>query len=54
MTALWNVPMENFVVWVLWAAAAFLLVGAVTMLFGMAAYGKEMKQILRKLTGRKR
>lgn len=53
MTALWNVPMENFFVWVLWAAAAFLLVGAVTMLFGMAAYGKEMKQILPTLTGKK-
>ena len=54
MTALWNVPMENFFVWILWAAAAFLLVGAVTVLFGMVAYRKEMEQILRTLTGKKK
>ena len=54
MTALWNVPMENFFVWILWAAAAFLLVGAVTMLFGMVAYREEIKQILRTLTGKKK
>ena len=54
MTALWNVSMENFFVWILWAAAAFLLVGAVTVLFGMVAYRKEMEQILRTLTGKKK
>lgn len=54
MTALWNVPMENFFVWILWAAATFLLVGVVTVLFGMVAYRKEMEQILRTLTGKKK
>jgi len=46
MTALWNVPMENFVVWVLWAVGAFFVVGAITLVFGVIAYSKELKSIL--------
>lgn len=54
MTALWNVPMENFFIWVLWAAVSFLAVGAVTLLFGLAAFPKELKPvILRVLPKRK-
>lgn len=54
MRVLWHVPMENFFVWILWAAATFLLVGAVTLLFGMVTYREELKQILRLLTGKKK
>lgn len=54
MTALWNVTMANFFVWVLWAAGVFLAVGAVTLLFGMAAYPRELKSmVLRLLSKRK-
>lgn len=53
MTALWHVPMENFFVWILWAVATFLLVGVVTLLFGMVAYRQDLKQIFRLLAGKK-
>lgn len=46
MTLLWSVAMENFLVWIIWAVAVLLLVGVITLLFGMTVYGKEMKRML--------
>lgn len=46
MTMLWNVTMANFMIWVLWAAAVFLVVGAVTLLFGMIAFPAELRSVL--------
>lgn len=46
MTLLWNVSMANFFVWILWAVAVFFLVGVVALIFGAAAYPKELKSIL--------
>jgi len=54
MTALWNIPVANFLVWVIWAGVSFLAVGAVTLLFGMAVFPKELKPaLLRMLPKRK-
>lgn len=49
MSALWYVPMANFVNWIMWAIVVFLMVAAVTMLFGMAAYPIELKAALRNI-----
>lgn len=46
MTMLWQVPMDNFLIWILWSAGVFLVVGAIITLFGMLIFHKEMKQIL--------
>ena len=55
MIALWNVNMENFFIWILWAVATFLMVGAVTLLFGMVTYREELKQMIQSLlTGKKK
>lgn len=49
MIAFRNILMENFFVWIMWAIVVFLLVGAVTMLFGMVAYPLELKATLRNI-----
>ncbi len=49
MRVLWNVPMANFMVWILWAGAVFLLVGITTLLFGMVFYPNELKPMIRAL-----
>ena len=47
MTALWNVNMENFFVWAMYAAVTCLLTGIVAMLFGLVVYPMEIKVIAR-------
>jgi hypothetical protein len=54
MTLLWNVSMANFFVWILWAVVVFLLVGAVTLLFGAAAYPKELKPVFQNLLSKRK
>lgn len=54
MTVLWNAPMANFFIWVLWAAVSFVLVGLVTVLFGMAAFPKELRSMLGGLLRKKK
>jgi O-antigen/teichoic acid export membrane protein len=46
MTLMWNVPMGNFLVWVIWAVATFLVVGVVALVFGMAAFPAELRSML--------
>ena len=48
MTVMWSVPMANFFVWALWAAAVFVVVAIVTLAFGLAAYPIELKAMLKK------
>ena len=48
MTVMWNVPMANFLVWALWAAAVFAVVAAITLAFGFAAYPAELKGMLKR------
>lgn len=45
--------MENFIVWILWAAAVFFMVGALTVLLFAFADPKRVKPLFRKLSGRK-
>lgn len=54
MTILWNVPMANFFVWILWAAVTFLIVGFVTILFGMVAFPNELRSMIRGLLPKKK
>lgn len=53
MGLLWNVPMTNFFVWVLWAVIVFVLVGLVTLVYGILAWPKEMKALVRSVLKRK-
>lgn len=53
MTALWRVPMENFIVWVLWAVAVFLMVGILAVLLFVGTDPKRVNPLFRKLSGRK-
>ena len=48
MTVMWSVPMANFFVWAIWAAAVFVVVAIVTLAFGLAAYPIELKAMLKK------
>ena len=41
--------MANFMVWILWAGAVFLLVAITTLLFGMVFYPNELKPMIRAL-----
>ena len=54
MTALWNVTMANFFIWVLWAVPVFALVALVTLLFGMAAFPGELRPMIRMLIPQKK
>ncbi|MBQ9082052.1 MAG: sugar isomerase [Clostridia bacterium] len=55
MTLLWNVPMDNFFVWVLWAVVVFAAVAAVVLLFALVTHPKELKAMLKSpLSGRTR
>lgn len=49
MTALWSVSIPNFVIWIIWAVGIFLLVGIITVIFGLTAYLAEMKHIIRSI-----
>lgn len=49
MRVLWNVPVANLMVWLLWAVVVFLLVGITTLLFGMVFYPNELKPMIRTL-----
>lgn len=46
MTLLWNVPMANFLIWTLWAAGVFLIVGIIAVLFGWSAFPAELRTML--------
>ncbi len=46
MTLMWNVPMDNFLVWVFWAGVTFVAVGAAALVFGMAAFPAELRSML--------
>jgi hypothetical protein len=46
MTLMWNVPMENFLVWVFWAGITFVAVGAAALVFGMAAFPAELRSMI--------
>ena len=48
MTVMWNIPMANFFVWALWAAAVFAVVAVITLAFGFAAYPVELKGMLKR------
>jgi hypothetical protein len=48
MTLMWNIPMANFFVWIFWACIVFLAVSAITLLFGMAAFPRELRAMLPK------
>jgi len=52
MTLLWNVPMGNFLVWILWAIGAFLVIGGIVLVFGLLVYPQEWKPMLRGLLRR--
>ncbi len=55
MTLLWNVPMNNFFVWTLWAVATFAAVMVLVLLFALVTHPKELKAILKNpLSGRTR
>ena len=47
MALLWNVPMANFFVWALWAAVVFLLVSVIALIYGMIAWPRELKSLVR-------
>ncbi len=49
MTLMWHISMANFFVWVLWAAGVFLLIGAVGLVFGFAAYPEELKSLFARI-----
>lgn len=47
MHLFWNISMENFFVWILWAVAVFIVVGVAALIFGAAAYSRDCKSMLK-------
>ena len=52
MKLLWNVSMDNFFIWALWGAAVFVPVSLTALAYGLVAWPREMKALVKSILKR--